>query len=181
MVHEIDRRTKSQKQNNTEEDDATPSAVSTRKNRVFAAFFAACTVPALPDTAVSGDTLAARLAGVPAASRTVTKPITTPAASPMKLTPNTGIPSKNPGLKKRSRKHSTHVTAIPERTPAGIAPLHQPSASLLTKRTTCFLVAPRQRIIPKNSVRRAILLFMLEVIIKIPAIITIAAKTAATK
>ena len=51
-------------------------------------------VPALPDTAVRGDTPDARRAGERTARRTVTRPIRIPAARPGRLTANTGIPEK---------------------------------------------------------------------------------------
>ncbi len=159
----------------------TPSAVSTLKTLVSAALFAACTVPALPDTAVRGDTPAAFFAGAPAARSTVTRPINVPATRLKTLTPNAGILSKSPGLNNRSIPQAAHTVTTPARSPAGTASLHQPSASLFTKQITCLFVAPRQRIIPKNSVLRAILLFMLAAIIKIPATATSTASTAATK
>ena len=51
----------------------------------------------------------------------------------------------------------------------GTAVLHQLRASSRTNRMTCRLLMPMQRIMPKNWVRWARLLFMLPEIISTPA------------
>ena len=52
----------------------------------------------------------------------------------------------------------------------GIALLHQFNASSRTKRMICFLLAPMQRIMPKNFVLWETLLFMQLEIISTPAV-----------
>ena len=69
----------------------------------------------------------------------------------------------------RSAPHTAQLENVPSTRPIGTAILHQLSASIRTKRTTCCLLIPRQRIIPKNRVRCAILLFIVPEIISTPA------------
>ncbi len=152
-----------------------------RKMRVSAAFRAACTVPALPEAAASGDTRAARFAGLRAASRTVSTPISAPLASAIGLSPNRGSAPKKPGAEARRISHSAHTTAVPASSPAGTAVRHQLRASWRTNLRTCFGVAPRHRSRPKNSVRCAMLLFRLPVIISTPDTVTSADSTAAAE
>ena len=116
----------------------TPNAVSIWNIRVLAAFLTALTVPAFPETAVSGETFDAFFAGERAASSTVIKPISAPAARPIGLIPTAGIPAKYVGLKKRSMAQSPQTTITLKIRPAGIALLHHPRASRLTNRRICF-------------------------------------------
>ena len=147
-----------------------PSAVSTLNRRVFTVWCALPSFCELPETAVTGDTFAARFAGAPAASNTVTIPTTIPLTIPGMLMPNRGMPENSSPTKKRRAAHRHHVTAIPSATPAGIAVLHQFRASSLTKRIICCRLIPRQRIIPKNFVLWVILLFILLEIINTAAV-----------
>ena len=127
-------------------------------------------VSALPDIAAMGETFAACLAGDCAALNTVMIPMATPQRIPLILTENSGISTHSPFTINFNIRHDTQQVTIPNAQPIGIAVLHQFSASSLTKRTICCLLAPMQRIIPKNFVRCATLLFMQLEIIKIPAI-----------
>ena len=147
-----------------------PRAVSIFANRVFAALLIFFPSPAFPVTADTGDTLDALFAGDCAAIRTVIIPTATPLTIPAALTPNNGILTNSSPAINRSRAHTPHVTRIPRMTPAGIAILHQFRASSLTKRIICSLLIPIQRIIPKNFVLWATLLFILPAIISAPAI-----------
>ena len=127
------------------------------------------TSPAFPDTAVAGETLAARFAGACAARKTVTIPITAPDNIPGTLTPNTGIFSHSPPTIYFSPAQIIQETTTPRAVPTGTALLHQFNASSLTIRTIWLRLAPMQRSIPKNCVLRATLLFMLPEIIITPA------------
>ena len=71
-----------------------PRAVSTRVSLVLAADRTGRVSPALPDTAASGETFAARFAGERAASITVSSPTRTPAATLGRLRPKAGIAAK---------------------------------------------------------------------------------------
>lgn len=91
-----------------------------------------------PDTAKIGDTLAARFAGVLAASSTVAIPITMPLIIPIRLIPKRGM-AVNSSLTTNLRiAHSIHVLTIPNTTPIGMAVLHQLRASSFTKRASCW-------------------------------------------
>ena len=127
-------------------------------------------VSVLPDIAAMGETFAACLAGDCAAINTVIIPMAAPQKIPLILTENSGISTHSPFTINFNIRHDTQQVTIPNTQPIGIAVLHQFSASSLTKRTICCLLAPMQRIIPKNFVRCATLLFMQLEIIKIPAI-----------
>ena len=150
----------------------TPSEDSTFKKRAFALCGLRFPSAALPDTAAIGETLAARFAGDWAAIHTVSTPSTAPLTMPTMLTPNTGISENSPPTRYRSTAFSPHARHVPSSTPIGTAVLHQFSASSRTKRTTCCLLMPTQRIMPKNCVRWAIVLFRLPEIISTPAIST---------
>ena len=145
-----------------------PNAVSTFEKRTSAAWRTFSIFPEFPDTAAAGDTFDARFAGDCAASSTVRIPTTMPKIIPIMLIPKTGI-SENSALTSRITAQSPHVTTMPGIIPAGTAILHQFSASSRTKHRICFLLAPIQRIMPKNLERSAISLFKLPAIIKTPA------------
>lgn len=87
-------------------------------------------------------------------------PPAAPAHRPPGLSRNTGVVANSPPMPYRSAPHTAQLENVPSTRPIGTAILHQLSASIRTKRTTCCLLIPRQRIIPKNRVRCAILLFM---------------------
>ena len=55
-------------------------------------------ISVLPDTAATGETLEARLAGACAASRTVTIPTKAPLIKPMGLRANTGVNANSPPI-----------------------------------------------------------------------------------
>ena len=156
-----------------------PSTVSTWKNLVLAARLTLVISPVFPDTAARGEALEAFLAGALAASSTVTRPITAPAAIPGRLTPKTGISPKNLSLTYRSSAHRAQVTRTPASTPRGMAVTHQPRASRRTNRTICLFWAPRHRSMPKNPVLLAMLLLRLPDIISTPARTTRSASSAA--
>ena len=111
-----------------------------------------CVFSAFPDTADTGDTLEARLAGEFDAINTVIPPTIVPHKIPITLTPNKGMVENSPATPYRKKAHSPHVMIIPNTTPTGTAVLHQLRASNLTNLFICFLLIPIQRIIPKNFV-----------------------------
>ena len=87
-----------------------------------------------PETAVTGDTFAARFAGDLAARSTVTIPTIIPLIIPMMLIPNRGISENSSPTIKRRAAHKPQVDTVPSISPAGTAVLHQFSASSRTKR-----------------------------------------------
>ena len=89
---------------------------------------------------------------------------------PKILIPKRGISENSSLTTKRSTAHSPHVVTTPKIRPMGTAVLHQFNASRRTNRIICCLLIPMQRIIPKNLVLWATLLFILLEIIKTPAI-----------
>ena len=80
---------------------------------------------------------------------------------------------------KRMYAQIPQLASVPRTRPAGIAVLHQFNASRRTNRMICRRLAPIQRIIPKNLIRWATLLFMLPEIINTPASNTMANNMAA--
>ena len=116
--------------------------------------------------------MAACCAGEWAAIKTVRTPSAKLRKMAGQLTPNTGRDEKIPGLINLKTAHKTQHIKMLRRIADGMASLHHPSASLRTNFRICFGVAPRQRSIPKNSVRWVILVFRLLVIISTPARIT---------
>ena len=140
------------------------------RNLVFAAWTIFPDTPVLPDIAATGETFDACLAGDWAAINTVIIPTAAPQRIPFILTENSGISTHSPFTINFNTAHDTQQVTVPNAQPIGIAVLHQFNASSLTKRTICCLLAPIQRIIPKNFVRCATLLFIQLEIIKIPAI-----------
>ena len=147
-----------------------PSDVSTFKNLVLAAWLTFLDISALPDTAATGETIAACFAGEWAAINTVMTPTKAPQRIPFILTAKSGISTHSPFTKNLKIAHNIQQVTVPNTQPIGIAVLHQFSASSLTKRIICCLLAPIQRIIPKNFVRCATLLFIQLEIINTPAI-----------
>ena len=128
-----------------------------------------------------GVTPEARFAGDPAANRTVTTPTKTPLPIPAALMPKSGIWENSSPTKKRRAAHRPQEAITPRVRPTGMAVLHQFRASSRTKRTICCLLIPRQRIIPKNCVLCATLLFKLLEIISAPAIRTSRKRAAAVR
>lgn len=118
-------------------------------------------------------------AGACAASSTVTTPTTTPAHRPAGLSCQTGVAANSPPMPYRSAAQIVQLAKVPSTRPMGTAVLHQLRASSRTNRMTCRLLMPMQRIMPKNWVRWARLLFMLPEIISTPASSTSTNSTAA--
>ena len=156
----------------------TPSASSTRPFPAWAARPTG-TFWVLPETAAIGETFAARFAGACAASSTVTTPTTAPAHRPAGLSCQTGVAANSPPMPYRSAAQIVQLAKVPSTRPMGTAVLHQLRASSRTNRMTCRLLMPMQRIMPKNWVRWARLLFMLPEIISTPASSTSTNSTAA--
>ena len=102
-----------------------------------------------------------------------------PQRIPFILTAKSGISTHSPFTKNLKIAHKIQQVTVPNAQPIGIAVLHQFSASSLTKRIICCLLAPIQRIIPKNFVRCATLLFIQLEIINTPAINIITKQAAA--
>ena len=146
-----------------------PSAVSILKKPAFETCPVWLAVVELPDNAMTGDTFDARLAGDCAASNTVTTPRRIPQRIPIILTPKSGMSENSPPTRKRNAPHKPHVATTPSSTPMGTAVLHQFSASNRTNRMICRRLIPMHRIMPKNSVRRATVLFILLEIMRTPA------------
>ena len=146
-----------------------PRDVSTLNSRVLAPWRIFRAISVFPDTAAMGETFAACFAGKCAARNTVTIPTAAPQRIPGILTEKRGISANFPFTKNRRIPHNIQQLTTPSRPPRGTAVLHQFSASSLTNRMICFLLAPIQRSIPKNAVRCATLLFIQLAIIKIPA------------
>ena len=134
---------------------------------------------ALPDTAATGETRAACFAGEWAAMNTVTTPTAAPLRIPLMLTAKSGISTHSPFTKIFKTAHNIQQVMVPKAQPIGIAVLHQFNASSRTKRMICCLLAPIQRIIPKNAVRCVTLLFIQLEIIKTPETKMIMKQTAA--
>ena len=128
-----------------------------------------------------GDTFAACFAGAFAAISTVISPTKIPQTMPKILIPKRGISENSSLTTKRSTAHSPHVVTTPKIRPMGTAVLHQFNASRRTNRIICCLLIPMQRIIPKNLVLWATLLFILLEIIKTPAIKISRNRTTATE
>lgn len=76
---------------------------------------------AFPETAATGDTFAACLAGALAASSTVTNPMTMPLIIPIGLIPKSGIVVNSSLTTNRSTAHKAHVQTVPSTMPMGIA------------------------------------------------------------
>ena len=149
------------------------------KRRLLAAWDTVFPISMLPDTAATGETFAARRAGECAAINTDITPTKTPLKMPSALNRNVNSLNSPPTIFFRTT-HTIHVTAILSAKPKGIAVLHQFRASSRTNCTICFLLAPMQRIMPKNFVRCETLLFIQLEIISTPAVKTKTDTTAAS-
>ena len=91
-----------------------------------------------------------------------------------------GISTHSPFTKNLNIKHKIQQVTVPNAQPIGIAVLHQFNASRRTNLTICCLLAPIHRIMPKNFVRCATLLFIQLEIIKTPEIKMITKQAAAS-
>ena len=107
-------------------------------------------------------------------------PTTAPLRIPLMLTAKSGISTHSPFTKNLNIKHKIQQVTVPNAQPIGIAVLHQFNASRRTNLTICCLLAPIHRIMPKNFVRCATLLFIQLEIIKTPEIKMITKQAAAS-